>query len=103
MARDKLIGKVIKVLPATSRLVRFVVNPELRREVFQGTLDELKPLLEAESLSSGLPAVFLSIDGKKFTAAIPVKRNECLNELGADLVSSGLGGSITTTKVCLHD
>lgn len=100
---EKFPPELMQLLPDPKKQVRFLENTALRKNVFQGTLDELKPLLEKESLVSKMPAVYLSLDGKRFSVAVPRKNPACLNELGADLSTTTLNGEVVTSKVCLHD
>lgn len=44
---------------------------EIRVHVFQGTLDEIRPALAAESARSGMPALLLSADGKRYSLVYP--------------------------------
>lgn len=99
----KLAPKVQKALDAKTKRVRFLDHEVLRGHVFQGTLDEIKPLLEVEALRSGLTAVFVAQDGLRFSAVQPLKRPECLNELGAEVFSTKPDGELMRMKVCLHD
>ena len=54
-------------LPKGTSEVRLLAG-ELRKHLFQGTLDEIRPSLADESLRAGLPAILLSEDKKKYSA-----------------------------------
>lgn len=101
--KKKLSSKVSKILPENFKQVRFLSNEIIRKYVFQGTLDELKPVLEKEAIDSNMPSIFISLDQEKFVVALPVKKAECLNLTGIKIVSTDLSGSLKTIEVCLND
>lgn len=54
---------------------------ELRKNLFSGTLDEVRPLLANEVLSSNLPAILLSEDKTQFSLVIPdLDSKNCSNK-----------------------
>ncbi len=57
--------------------VRTVTNSSLRQNLFQGTLDEIRPVLEIESRSHRTAAILLSQDERRFSFVTPVKRPGC--------------------------
>lgn len=48
------------------------LSGELRQNIFQGTLDEIRPVLAQECAQSGLPALLLSEDEKRYSIVYPV-------------------------------
>lgn len=58
-------------LPKTTKEIR-VLSGELRQNIFQGTLDEIRPVLAQECAQSGLPALLLSEDEKRYSIVYPV-------------------------------
>jgi hypothetical protein len=48
--------------------------------VFQGVLDEIKPLLSKVTANSGLPTIFLSDDKKSFSLIVPENNKENCSE-----------------------
>jgi hypothetical protein len=65
-ALPKAIGKLLP--KGTSRIRR--MEGELRKNIFQGTLDEIRPILAAEALRSHNPAILLSDDEKRYSLVI---------------------------------
>jgi hypothetical protein len=99
----KLPEAIAKLIPSEFKKVRFVTNKILRANLFQGTLDEMKPILEHESLQSKLPALFTSQDFKKFVIVVPAVLAEC-NDMGAFIVTStDMELNPVTNKYCTHD
>ncbi|MBX3021542.1 MAG: cytochrome P460 family protein [Bdellovibrionales bacterium] len=56
-------------LPVDDKEV-FSLQGELRRHLFQGTLDEIVPTLTRKLSESGVPALLLSEDGQRFSLVI---------------------------------
>jgi hypothetical protein len=94
---------VKELVPKNSKRLRLLTNDVLRKNVFQGTLDELKPVLEYEARQSGSTALFLSADGKKFVMVSPVETAECMDLKGYLIQSTDLNGVVGTQKYCSHD
>lgn len=92
-----------KEIPSWASEVRWVEMEILRKHVFQGTLDELRPLLEHESMKSKLPAVFASKDEKRFVFVYPGKSDECMDTTQMTSVSTDQKGKTITDKFCLYD
>lgn len=99
----KLPSSVAKFVPKTLAKVRMITNDILRKKVFQGTLDELKPVLEHEARQSKGPALFLSHDEKRFVLLVPTKSQECM-DLGAfEVTSTDISLKPLTERYCTHD
>lgn len=99
----KLPEGIKKHIPSWAKEVRWVEVEILRKHVFQGTLDEMRPLLEHESMKSKLPAVFASKDEKKFVLVYPGKSDECMDTTQMTSVSTDQKGHPVTDKFCLYD
>lgn len=92
-----------KQIPSWASEVRWVEMEILRKHVFQGTLDEIRPLLENESMRTKLPAVFASKDEKKFVLLYPGKSDDCMDTTQITSVSTDQKGAAVTEKFCLYD
>lgn len=55
-----------QLLPATTKKLRSIKG-DLRKNLFEGTLNEIRPLLAKESLKSSIPAALISEDLNQFT------------------------------------
>lgn len=96
-------ANIRKQIPSWAREVRWVEVEIMRKHVFQGTLDELKPLLEHESMKTKLPAVFASKDEKRFVIVWPGKSETCMEMTQITSVSTDLNGNPVTDRFCLYD
>lgn len=94
---------VLSYVPAGLKEVRMVTNEKLRMNLFQGTLDEMKPILEDESRKTSLPALFMSSDNKKFVIVIPKKSDDCMGMGSFEIVSTSLTDKPNVEKFCTHD
>jgi hypothetical protein len=75
----------------------------MRSHVFQGTLDELKPLLEEEARKNQSPALFISKDQKRFVIVTPTKNEECPQSGSYEIVSTDKKNNPIIEKFCTHD
>ncbi len=66
LAVKKLPEDIQKLIPSFYKTVR-LMNHEITQYLFQGTLDEVKPVLSIESVRSQNPALVLSADKKSYT------------------------------------
>lgn len=57
---------------------------ELEKNLFQGTLDEIKPVLAQEAVRSSMPALLLSSDKKRYSLVFPTK-DKCPDNQGIRL------------------
>lgn len=94
---------VVSYVPKDFKEVRMVTNEKLRMNLFQGTLDEMKPILEDESKKSKTPAIFMSSDNKKFVIVIPKKSEDCMGMGSFEIVSTTLNDKPHVEKFCTHD
>ena len=67
--------EIKKQLPGVTQ-VR-MLQGELRKYLFQGTLDEIRPVLGHEALRSKKPAVLASEDGRRFSLVKMREKGEC--------------------------
>lgn len=73
----KLPAAIRKVLPEKTNRVRVVTNSEITKNIFQGTLDEIKPTLELEAYLSKAPAILMDMDEKRFSVVAPTSVKGC--------------------------
>jgi hypothetical protein len=90
-------------IPTTIAKVRSVENSKLRKNLFQGTLDEMKPILEEESKTSKTPVLFMSEDNKRFVIVIPKTSEECMEMGSYEIISTDLNNNPIKEKFCTHD
>lgn len=83
--------------------IRLMKHAKIEKAVFQGTLDELKPILQHETRSSKTPAVFMSHDKKRFVLVTPKKSEECMDMGSFEIVSTDLQLKPIVEKFCTHD
>lgn len=95
--------QIKKHIPSLAREVRWVEMEIMRKHVFQGTLDELRPFLEHESMRTKQPSIFASKDEKRFVLVYPGKSDECLDTTQMTSVSTDQKGETITDKFCLYD
>lgn len=99
----KLPKTISALLPKGTKQVRMMEHEKMRENLFQGTLDEVKPILEHESRVSKAPSLFASKDMKRFVLVIPKKTEEC-NDMGAfEIISTDVNLKTVTEKYCTHD
>jgi hypothetical protein len=103
ISTQKLPKTVFPYVPAIFPKIRMVTNDILRKHLFQGTLDEMKPILEDESRKEKTPAIFMSADNKKFVIVIPKKSEECMEMGSFEIVSTSLTDKPIVEKYCTHD
>jgi hypothetical protein len=63
-------------LPPDIKKVRTLQGP-IRSQLFQGTLDEIRPTLAKEVIKSRLPALLISEDGKRFSVVFINNKLDC--------------------------
>jgi hypothetical protein len=85
--------------PKASRLVFELLS----QKIFQGALEELKPILEEEVLLKKRPAYFHSADFQRFVAVTPAEVKECAFDSGVAIHMTMLDGKVSQESVCLHD
>lgn len=70
LAGKEIPTQIVSLLPSKMQTVLKVEGP-LTKNVFQGTLDELKPSLARLAVNQKKPVLFISDDQKKFTLIYP--------------------------------
>lgn len=65
-----------EIIPPQHKTVR-TLKGELQKNLFQGTLDEIKPLLAQESMRAQMPAILLSHDQKRFSLVFAIENGSC--------------------------
>lgn len=68
--------KMRALLPAGAKTLRSLQG-DLRKNLFSGTLDEVRPLLAMESVASGQSAALISEDGKLFSLVVSDPSGKC--------------------------
>jgi hypothetical protein len=78
VAVSELPQALVSRLPEGTKTVRSLKG-DLRKLLFQGTLDEVRPFLSQESISAKMPAVLLSEDKTRYSAVFrdPSAKNDC--------------------------
>jgi len=90
-------------IPSSIPKIRSVENSILRKNLFQGTLDEMKPILEEESKVSKTPVLFMSDDNKRFVIVIPKTSEECMEMGSYEIISTDMNNKPIVEKFCTHD
>lgn len=101
VSRKDIPQNIAALLPEKMVQLLKVISP-MTKDVFQGTLDELKPSLARLSVNSKMPVLFMSDDQKKFTLIYPEDLTiECDDEgvKGLFVVSINSMMNDTTNKV----
>jgi hypothetical protein len=94
---------VATVIPSKFTKVRFITNSILRTKIFQGTLDEMKPILEHEVRKEKVPAILLSSDKKRFVIVVPTVTAECMDLGGFEITATDLKLNPMVEKYCIND
>lgn len=68
--RSDLPENVLKLIPKDFKFVRIMIG-DITNNIFQGTLEEIRPLLSRESFESRQPAVLKSNDGLRYSLVFP--------------------------------
>lgn len=66
-----------KLVAGPWKEMREVSDKDMRENLFQGTLEEIRPSLEREAYESKLPAALISKDQKRFSIIIPTHSETC--------------------------
>jgi len=75
--------KLKKVIPEVFKEVR-LMEGDLAKRMFQGTIDEIRPTLTKEALASHLPAILVNDAGTRFSLAVArEKASSCTLDSGA--------------------
>jgi hypothetical protein len=101
--RLQLPQQVASFIPKSFKKVRYLTNKILRMNLFQGTLDELKPLLEQEAKTAKSPAVFISNDDKRFVIVMMTQSDKCMGEGAVEIISTDIQNRPLVEKICTHD
>jgi hypothetical protein len=96
-------ANLLKYVPAKFKKVRFISNSILRKKIFQGTLDEMKPILEHEVRKQKVPAILLSDDKRRFVVVVPTVTSECMELGGFEITATDLKLNPMIEKYCIND
>ena len=100
---SSLPDKIKNLIPKKFVKVRFVKNELLRKNTFQGTLDEMRPLLESETRKNKSPSLFASIDMKRFVIVHPSTSDKCMGEGSMVAQSTDMKLNVIVDEYCTHD
>lgn len=100
---NKLPQSIRNLIPKKYSFVMSVKNEKLQLNLFQGTLDEMKPILEKESLKEKSATIFNSEDYKKFVIVIPHAKKDCMSGPGYTTHSTNYDGIVIKEEYCLND
>lgn len=99
----KLPQAIRSLLPKGIKQVRQMEHDKMRTNLFQGTLDEVKPMLEHEARIKKAPGLFASEDMKRFVLVIPTKLEECMGMGAFEIYSTDTELKAIKEKYCTHD
>lgn len=100
---SELTRELQKIVPRNMKKIRVLVHQKMMDNTFQGTLDELKPLLIDEAKTHKAPAVFVASDRKRFVIAVPAKNEKCNDFAAFAVTSTALDLSLIHDNVCKDD
>lgn len=92
--------KLRSEIPTNFSRVRTVTDANLKKHVFHGTLDEIRPRLELEAYKQAAPAVLVSSDGKSFSLVTPIEKSDCKKNRSFRAVSTLAGGKLQSNEYC---
>jgi hypothetical protein len=87
-----------KHLPSDVLKIRMIKDSSIRKNLFQGTLDEIRPRLELEAYNFSAPAALISTDGKRFSLVLPIAKDGCKKNRSFRAVST-LPATLTGKEV----
>jgi hypothetical protein len=80
--RKKLPKSIVQNIPTNIKFINLIDGP-LRKHIFFGTLDEIRPTLLEEVKKTGQAAGLVSLDEEKFSIAFPLSIEKCPGNKGA--------------------
>lgn len=83
--KSKLPASLQEQLPRSAEKI-FLLDSPISNALFQGTLEEIKPVLAKQVRSSGQPAALLSKERDRFSAAFPISQEGCANNKAIQFV-----------------
>ena len=92
-----------ELLPPKHTRIRLVRDSLLQKNLFQGTLDEIRPRLELEAYKHDSPAALIAADGKRFSVVTPAEEKTCKKNRSFKAIttlSSPKTGEIATIAYC---
>ncbi len=101
---EKLPKSVVQKIPLNIKFIYLLEGP-LRKHIFFGTLDEIRPALLEKVKNTGQAAGLLSMDEKTFSVVYPVKTATCPDNKGAKAIHTLPNDKkeFYEIEVCLHD
>jgi hypothetical protein len=102
--RDNLFKELKELIPSNYTTILRLRDQNLEKNIFQGTLDEIRPILLSRMKQlNGIPVVFYNADSKKFSLVIDIKLEECLNENGVEFIMTSEKNNLIRRKICFHE
>ena len=80
IATTELDSEAQNLIDKKWKRIRQITNKDIRNNLFQGTLDEVRPSLEREAYEMKAPAILMSTDKKKFSLILPITKDGCKSE-----------------------
>ncbi|MBC7713824.1 MAG: cytochrome P460 family protein [Rhizobacter sp.] len=77
--RSELAENILKVIPEKFKFIR-VLSGEMASNLFQGTLEEIRPTLSQEVFQSKRPALLKSLDSLRFSLVFPENLGSLCNK-----------------------
>lgn len=100
---SNLSANVKELVSKKYKKVRVLNNKKLMDNVFQGTLDELKPLLMSESKKSKAPALFMASDKLRFVLVQPTSSEKCADLTAYQVISTDLNFKNVEELSCANE
>lgn len=101
---EKMPTILTQKIPSNFKFIHLIDGP-LRKNIFFGTLDEIRPALLQKVKNTGHVAGLLSLDEKKFSIAYPIKMTKCPENKGAKAIHTLPTNEqgFYEIEVCLND
>jgi hypothetical protein len=102
--REGLFKELRDLIPSKYKMISRLRDQNLENNIFQGTLDEIRPLLLSRMKKlNGIPVVFYNANSKKFSIALDINLAECLNENGVEFIMTSEKDNLIRRKICFHE
>lgn len=95
--------QIKEFIPKTFKKIRILSHKKMSENVFQGTLDEVRPTLEDQAKKFQSPALFSSVDGKRFVLVFLIQTDDCVGQGAYQIISTDIENKVQNEKVCTHD
>ncbi len=102
ISKKKLPKAIAEILGKKYSKIRFLNHEKMRTFLFQGTLDEVKPMLESQAMKFKSASLFASKDFKRFTLVLPVKNNDCYGNEGFEVYMTDKDFKVNKELLCAN-